>query len=105
MIRITKILGESYDLETGQETRKGLLLTNGISEVPVEASPELIDTVINLMAEERQLMHPASQPEAPVEVAPKPAKQRNGRKKPSPPPQFEADDPGETYDEPEASSI
>lgn len=53
MILIKRIVGESLDLETGEEISRGLLLTNGISEVVVPVDDEFLKTVILLMHEMR----------------------------------------------------
>lgn len=109
MIRVTKILGESYDLETGAETKKGLILSNGISEVAVEVSDEAVDRVITLMAEERVFLQQRTAVQAPSPEEEPPKQRRNGRRKAAaPPPTFESAaepdaDPGESYGD--ASSI
>jgi hypothetical protein len=54
MIRVKKVVGESFDLETGQGTPKGLVLANNNGHtVVVEVSDEDVEAILALMADER----------------------------------------------------
>ena len=50
-IVIKRLVGESYDFESGREMSKGFLLSNGVSERTVEATDAQINTVLELYAE------------------------------------------------------
>lgn len=49
MIRVTRVIGETYDLETGRESGKLLVLTNGQDEVSIPISDEDLMAVIGLV--------------------------------------------------------
>lgn len=51
MIRVVRIAGESYDLETGSEFPKALILSNGIREFALHVDDETIKAVVEMMAE------------------------------------------------------
>ena len=51
MIRVKKVIGESIDLETGASTNKGIVLTNGVSEIIVEVDDATIEAILRLIAE------------------------------------------------------
>jgi len=53
MIRVCRILGEGFDLETGQAYDKALVITNDITEIVVPASEEIIEKILLLYAESR----------------------------------------------------
>lgn len=55
MIRVKKVVGESFDLETGEGFSKGLLLSNDLGDTAViEASEEDINAVLELMVSEKE---------------------------------------------------
>jgi len=49
MITVSKVLGESFDLETREEKGKCLVLTNGRDEVLVSVTDDDIKQVLKLM--------------------------------------------------------
>jgi hypothetical protein len=51
MIRVKRVIGESIDLETGATTGKGIVLTNGVSEMAIEVDDAAIEGVLRLIAE------------------------------------------------------
>lgn len=63
MIVVKRIVGESYDLETGKAVPKGLVLSNGSQEVTIRASDGEIEAVLRLMA--NQLADPDQEPDSP----------------------------------------
>jgi hypothetical protein len=74
MILIKQIVGESLNLDTGEEISKGLLLSNGISEIVVPANDELLRAVILLVHEARG--GPSVENSRPVREAPAPTAAR-----------------------------
>jgi hypothetical protein len=65
MIRVVRIAGESYDLETGATRSKELVLSNGYREVSLPVEDEAIQAVLLMMAEirgETQLREEAPEP-------------------------------------------
>jgi hypothetical protein len=83
MIIIKRLVGESYDFETGREINKGLVLSNGVSERTVEATPEMIQAVLSLFSEQAEAVaqrhaptpQNTKKPAQPQRAAP----QRNGQ--------------------------
>lgn len=71
MISVIAISGETYDLSTGRETPKGIILSNGIRNITIEVSDEVIKEVILLDTEARNVSVPKSA--APLEP------KRNGK--------------------------
>ena len=53
MLRITRIVGESFDLETGEEHARALEVTNGHSSRLIPVSPEALENIVELFAEAR----------------------------------------------------
>lgn len=51
MITITDIVGESINLRNGQETPRGLLVSNGISQALIHVSDDDMETIIAMWAE------------------------------------------------------
>jgi len=51
MIRVKRVIGESIDLETGVATGKGIVLTNGKSEIVIEVDDAAINAIMHLMVE------------------------------------------------------
>jgi len=49
MIRVTRIAGESYDLESGRSLPKALVLSNGVRELQVFVDDEVAVQVLQLM--------------------------------------------------------
>jgi len=58
MISVVAITGETYDLNTGRETPKGVILSNGVRNITIEVSDEVIKEVILLDAEVRNAEAP-----------------------------------------------
>jgi hypothetical protein len=54
VIKLVSIVGESYNLETGQETKKALVLSNGIRQLTVEVGDEVIRDLIMMQLEAKQ---------------------------------------------------
>jgi len=54
MIRVVRISGESIDLETGKELPKSLVLSNGLREISITVSDEIVQEVIRLQVEQAQ---------------------------------------------------
>ncbi len=46
MIVVKRITGESFDLETGSEVPRGLVLSNGSQELIIPASDEVIKSIV-----------------------------------------------------------
>lgn len=63
MIFIKRITGESFDLETGSQLPKNLVLSNGTSEVSIPVTDEVAMTVVQLMAGAVGLPMPVPQDE------------------------------------------
>jgi hypothetical protein len=62
MIRVKKVVGESYDLETGQQSQKALMLENAKgATVLIPVSEEDIHAVLELMAAD---LYPDNGPKA-----------------------------------------
>lgn len=51
MIKVTRIAGESFDLETKQEMPKALILSNGKREYAIYVDDETAKAVVELMME------------------------------------------------------
>lgn len=68
MIRIKKLLGESFDLETGRSSTKSLVITNGTKEAVIEVSEPDAVKVLELMALERY--RPEPEPKIPAQIPP-----------------------------------
>jgi hypothetical protein len=51
VITILAIVGETLDLQTGEESSKGLLLSNGTSTRVAPAGDEIIKVVVELFAQ------------------------------------------------------
>ena len=58
MIVVKRITGESYDLETGEEIPKTLVLSNGIREMAVAIDDETAVEVVKLMVGRQEPMKP-----------------------------------------------
>lgn len=54
MIRVIRIAGESYDLETGEELPKALILSNGLREFALHVDDETAHAVVQMMAESQE---------------------------------------------------
>ena len=70
MIKLIQIVGESYNLETGQETKKALVLSNGIRQLSVEVSDEVIRDLIMMQLEASQAETPSTRAANHVVVQP-----------------------------------
>ena len=51
MIKLVSIVGESYDLETGNELPKSIVLTNGIRQLSIPVSDEVIKDILMMEME------------------------------------------------------
>jgi hypothetical protein len=51
MIKISRIAGESYELETGKRFPKAIVLTNGIREVAIHVPDEIVTQLLQMEAE------------------------------------------------------
>ncbi len=49
MIRVVRIAGEAFDIETGTKTSKALVLSNGENEVHVPVRDDVINAVLHLV--------------------------------------------------------
>jgi hypothetical protein len=104
MIRVTRIIGESYNVETGETVSKLLVVTNGVDEVAIPIGDAYVESVIRLLTAE-----PIT-PQVPKNTVPAKPK-RNGRKTAEPvktadPVDLDDYDPGESYpQDSEGSSI
>jgi hypothetical protein len=58
MITVKRITGESYDLETGEEIPKTLVLSNGSQEVSIAVDDETAVEVVKLMVGRQEPMRP-----------------------------------------------
>jgi len=54
MIRVVRVAGESYDLETGDAIPKALVLSNGVREFPIYVDDDTAMAVIAMMAEAQE---------------------------------------------------
>ena len=79
MIKLVQITGESYDLETGKERPKAIVLSNGVRQLSIEVSDEAVKEIIQMQLEvakkEPLMERMASQPpqiRPLVEAAPAP---------------------------------
>jgi len=48
MIRVVRIAGEAFDIETGERASKAIVLSNGQDEVHVPAGDDVINAVLHL---------------------------------------------------------
>jgi hypothetical protein len=48
MIQVVRIAGESFDIETGKQVSKALVLSNGADEVHVPVREDVIKAVLHL---------------------------------------------------------
>jgi len=55
MIRVVRIAGESYDLESGEELPKALVLSNGVREFSLHVDDMTAQAVVEMMAESQAL--------------------------------------------------
>lgn len=104
MIYIKRLVGESYDFDTGQEIDRGFVLSNGKSERTVAATPEQIQVVLELFQEQAAFVveqHAPSSSNQPRRQAQQPQpSQRNGKTQPIAPVEPEGEkEPGEEYDD------
>lgn len=58
MIKVVRISGESFDLESGKEIPKALVLSNGIREILIPVDEEIIVQVIQMTTETSTQVHP-----------------------------------------------
>lgn len=79
-VTVTRIVGESYDLETGLAINAGIVLSNGVNETVVEVNEAVIKSVLSLWAESKNVEIPeeVKEPEVgfathPVGPGPSPA--------------------------------
>jgi hypothetical protein len=49
MIRVVRIAGEAFDIETGAKSSKALVLSNGVNEVHVPVRDDIINAVLHLV--------------------------------------------------------
>ncbi len=59
MIRIVRLAGESYDLETGTQLPKALILSNGVREFALHVDDDTAMAVVHMMAEGQQALDEA----------------------------------------------
>ena len=57
MIEVVRITGESFDLKSGAEIPKALVLSNGIREIHVTVGDEVVAEVVGMMAEAAGIAH------------------------------------------------
>jgi hypothetical protein len=101
MIVVRRIAGESYDLVTGKEQPKALVLSNGHSEVFVPINEETVLRVIQLMVTSPQdNAADMSGATFTVEDPPSPAETHNPALRVAPPP-----DESREYDDPETGTV
>jgi len=111
MIRVVRIAGEIFDLETKKSTPKALVLSNGIRELSIHIEDDTAVAVIALMKEAELLSRMREtkapdvevNPETGFELAPLPAEgaflegEENTSEKN---PDIEQDGPGAEYNDP-----
>jgi len=51
VIRVIRIVGESYDLESGQKLANGIILSNGVSEFMLHVDDEVIIRLLEMQKE------------------------------------------------------
>ena len=98
MIRVIRIVGESFDIDTKQETPKMIVLSNGHREVSVPVDDEAARAIVNMLLEELS-DKPIQEDKDPVQ----PKSRGNGKPKPRAPKKIEfspEDGPGNEYDDP-----
>jgi len=99
MIRVTKIVGESFDIDTKQETPKMIVLSNGRRDISTPVSDEVAQAIVTMLLEDMGDLRVA-----PVQEFKVPAPQKgNGKPRPKTPkkPEFIPEDgPGDEYDDP-----
>jgi hypothetical protein len=54
MIKLVKITGETYDIETGKETGKGIVLSNGHEELHIPVRDEDVRDIILLQMKAKE---------------------------------------------------
>ena len=52
MIRVTKIVGESFDIDSGKETPKSVVLSNGKREVVIPVGDDVAQAIVGMLVEE-----------------------------------------------------
>jgi hypothetical protein len=65
VIKVVRIAGESYDLETGAEMPKALVLSNGVREVSIHVDDSVINEVVQMMQESPSAPAPIAAPVEP----------------------------------------
>jgi len=68
MIRVVRLTGESYDLESGLELPKALVLSNGIREFSLHVDDSTAMAVVQMMAEDHNRPVEATPVGTPVET-------------------------------------
>ena len=53
MIKVSRISGESYDLETGDKILKAIVLTNGKREIAIQVSDDVITQILMMERESK----------------------------------------------------
>jgi hypothetical protein len=51
VIKVVRIAGESYDLETGSELSKAIVLSNGAREISIHVDDNIIGEIVQMMTE------------------------------------------------------
>ncbi len=73
MIIVTKIVGESFDLQTGGEIPSAIVLSNGTDEVHVPVEEDVLKQVVRLFAGSSRMAAPMPlrqpEPQDPVPLA------------------------------------
>lgn len=92
-ITVSRVVGESFDLGTGEALPKAIVLTDGIVELPVYVDDEIALSVISLAHGNGELQEPE-----PVEAPKKPGKPKKRQRKKVP----DAKAPEAVVDETEA---
>lgn len=62
MIRVVRLAGESFDLETGAQLPKALILSNGMREFSLHVDDETAMAVVQMMAELEALHRKKAEP-------------------------------------------
>jgi len=59
MIRVTRIIGESFDVETRTETPKSVVLSNGKREVVIPVGDEVAQAIVGMLVEDLESRIPS----------------------------------------------
>jgi hypothetical protein len=109
MIKVSRIVGESYDLETGTQIQKAIVLSNGSKEIAIHVPDEVITQILLMqsMSSEQPVVQQVTNEEVAIPEQPIMVQQEFVDRLDSTFDPQEADDlePGEDYDDPDTGAL